>query len=223
VALADLAEHVPGRHPDVLQDDRRRGRSVQAHLVLFLAAAHAGERPLDDEGGEVGVVHLGEHDEEVGEAAVGDPHLLAAQEEAAVGLAHRARLGAERVRAGSRLAQTIGARRLSAREAGEVFGFLRLGAEAEERHDRQARLRTECRGERRHPADLLADDHRRDLVEADPTELLGHVGAEEAQLAGPLHELLRERPVLLFELLDRGRHFVLDEFPGRPGDQAVLV
>ena len=37
------------------------------------------KRALDDEGGEVLAVHLGEDDEDVGEAAVGDPHLLAVQ------------------------------------------------------------------------------------------------------------------------------------------------
>ena len=68
--LADLAEHVLRRHPHVLQQDRRRGRAVQAHLVLFLAGADAGKRALDDERGELLAVDLGEDDEQVGEAAV---------------------------------------------------------------------------------------------------------------------------------------------------------
>ena len=38
---------------------------------------------------EVLAVDLGEDDEDVGEAAVGDPHLLAVQHEAAVGLPRR--------------------------------------------------------------------------------------------------------------------------------------
>ena len=79
VALADLAEHVVGRHPRVLQQDRRRRRAVQAHLVLFLAGADAGKRALDDERGELLAVDLREDDEQVGEAAVGDPHLLAVE------------------------------------------------------------------------------------------------------------------------------------------------
>ena len=62
---------------------------MQAHLVLFLAARHAAERALDDERGELLAVDLGEDDEQVGEAAVGDPHLLAVQHEAAVGLPRR--------------------------------------------------------------------------------------------------------------------------------------
>ena len=81
VALADLAEDVVGRHLDVLKKDRGRRRAVQAHLVLFLPAPDARKRPFDDERREQLAVHFREHDEEVGEAAVGDPHLLAVQHE----------------------------------------------------------------------------------------------------------------------------------------------
>ena len=49
VSLADLAEQVLRRHLHVLEDQRRRRRAVQAHLVLFLAARDAAERALDDE------------------------------------------------------------------------------------------------------------------------------------------------------------------------------
>src|SRR5207245_10655184 len=86
-SLADLAEHVFGRHLDVLEDQRRRRRAVQTHLVLFLAALHA-ERALDEERGELLAVDLRKDDEQIGEAAVGDPHLLAVDHEAAVRLAH---------------------------------------------------------------------------------------------------------------------------------------
>ena len=89
VALADLAEHVFRRHLHVLEDHGGRRRTMQAHLVLFLAARDAAERPLDDERGELLAVDLGKDDEDVGEAAVGDPHLLAVQHEAAVRLPRR--------------------------------------------------------------------------------------------------------------------------------------
>ena len=59
VALADLAEDVLGRHLHVLEDQRGRRRAVQAHLVLFLAALDA-EAALDQEGGELLAVDLGE-------------------------------------------------------------------------------------------------------------------------------------------------------------------
>ena len=114
VAAADLAEHVPGRHAHVLQQDRRGGRAVQPHLVLFLARAEAAERALDDERGELLAVDLGEDDEDVGEAAVRDPHLLARERPAAVRLLRGPGLGGERVGSGAGLAERVGADDLAA-------------------------------------------------------------------------------------------------------------
>ena len=99
---------------------------MQPHLVFFLAVADAGKAAFDEEGGELLAVDLGEDDEEVGEAAVGDPHLLAAEREAAVGMPGRARLRAERIRAGARLAQRICADHLAADEPRQVLRLLRL-------------------------------------------------------------------------------------------------
>ncbi len=65
--------------------------------MLFLAAADSREGPLDDERREVLAVYLGEHDVEVREPAVRNPHLLAVEHEAPVLLANRAGFGAERV------------------------------------------------------------------------------------------------------------------------------
>src|SRR5439155_3127647 len=109
VSLADFAQQILGRHPDLLQNQRRCRRSVQSELVLFLPVADARERTLDDEGGEVFAVYFREDDEEVREAAVGDPHLLAGQHEAAVWLPRRPRFRAERIRSRARLAERISA------------------------------------------------------------------------------------------------------------------
>ena len=73
--------------------------------------AHAA---LDDERGELLAVDLGEDGEDVGEAAVGDPRLLAVEDVVlAVRGQPRGRLGRERVGAGVRLGQAR--RRRSAR------------------------------------------------------------------------------------------------------------
>ena len=127
VSLADLAEQVGGGNARILQDERRRRRAVQPHLVLFVARAHARESALDDEGGEVLAVDLGEHDEDVGEAAVGDPHLLAGQREAAVGQPDRAGGGAERIGSRPRLAQRIGADHLAGDQLRQIARLL-IGA-----------------------------------------------------------------------------------------------
>ena len=100
VSLADFAQHVLGRHLHVLEDERRRRRAVQAHLVLFFAALHA-ECALDEERREMLAVDFREDHEQIGKAAVGDPHLLAVEQEAAVRLSRRLGAGAERIRSGS--------------------------------------------------------------------------------------------------------------------------
>ncbi len=223
VAPADFAEDVARGHAHVLHQERRRRRAVEPELVLLLPRTDAGKAPLDEERREELRVHLGKDDEEVGEAAVGDPHLLAAEDEAAVSLAGCPRLGAERIRARARLAQRIGADDLAAHEAGQVALLLFLGAEAEERGNREAGLRAERRREGRRLSNRLADDDRRDLVELDATVRLGHVRAEEAEVAGTADECAGERPVLLLELVEDRQHLARDELLGRLPDQLVLV
>ena len=97
-AVLALQEQVElGRHLRVLQNHGRRRRAVQAHLVFLIARADAGERALDDEGGEVFSIHFREDDVDVGEAAVGDPHLLAVENPGTVGGLRCLRARAERI------------------------------------------------------------------------------------------------------------------------------
>src|SRR5207244_3554821 len=99
VALADLAEDILDRHPALLEDERRRRAAADAELVLLAALGEAGRAALDDERREMGAVDLEEHDEDVGEAAVRDPHLAAVDDVVPlVRREARASPGAERVR-----------------------------------------------------------------------------------------------------------------------------
>ena len=102
VPFADFAEDVFGRDASLLQNQRRRRRPMEPHLVLFLAVADARKRTLDEKCRERPLAvagHSGENNEEIGETAVRDPHLLAADREAAVGLTRRPGFGTQRVRA----------------------------------------------------------------------------------------------------------------------------
>ena len=74
---------------------------MQAHLVLLFATADPCVAAFHQKRREVLAVHFGEDHKEVGEAAVGDPHLLAAQHIAAVILSRGARLCAQCVGAGA--------------------------------------------------------------------------------------------------------------------------
>ena len=111
--------------------------------MLFLAARHAGPFAFDDEGGEVFAVNLGKDHEDVGEAAVGDPHLLARHDEAAIGLPDCPRLRPHRIRAGAGFAEAIGADDLTGNEARQVLLLLRLGAEHVDRQNGEVGLRAE--------------------------------------------------------------------------------
>ena len=108
VSFADLAEHVLHRHLAVVQDERRGGRAADAHLLFFGADGEAGEVLLDQEGGELLAVDLGEDGEQVGEVGVGDPHLLAVQDVVlAVGRQHGAGAAVHRVGAAGALRQRV--------------------------------------------------------------------------------------------------------------------
>jgi hypothetical protein len=70
VPLADLAQQVLHRHLAVIQDDLGGGGALDAELLLLGADDQPLEVLLDQEGGEVLLVDLGEDGEELSEAAV---------------------------------------------------------------------------------------------------------------------------------------------------------
>ena len=83
-----------------------------------------------------------EDGEEIGLAAVRDPHLLAVEDVVrAVGREVGAGFGGEGIRAGLRFAEAVGADDFGARKLRQVLLFLRLGAEEQERQRADARVR----------------------------------------------------------------------------------
>ena len=84
-ALADLAEHVVAGDAHVVEPHGGGRAGADAHLVFVGAGGDAGHVAGDDEGGQRrlalrAVGGLGEDGEEVGDAAVGDPELLAVED-----------------------------------------------------------------------------------------------------------------------------------------------
>ena len=223
VSSADLAEHVLRRHPDVLEDHGGGGRAVQAHLVLLVADADPRVAPFDQKPGELLAVHLGEDDKQIGESPVSDPHLLAVQDEAAVVLPGRARLGAERIRPGAGLAQTVGPNRLAADERAQILLLLGVGAEALQRHDRQPGLCPERRPERPALAQSRAHDDRGGLVELYAAVGLRDVGAHQPELTRATDQPAGQVPVLRFELVVVRHDLLGDELLGGLIDQPVVV
>ncbi len=164
--VAPLAQDVEGRDAAVLELDRHGRGALEAQLVLLLARNDAAEVLRHHEGRDPAVLVLlgqadvlGEHREELGEPAVGDPVLGAVQHEG-VGLlvVDRGRLDRGGIGAGSRLGQREGGDHLAGREPRKPLPLLLLGAEEDQAlhadrlvpADQDAQR---CVG----PADLLGD------------------------------------------------------------------
>ena len=182
-----------------------------------------GNARLDEECRKLLTVHLREDDEQVGEPAVGDPHLLAVQDKAAVRLRDRQGLRAQGVRPGVRLAQRVGADRLSAHEARQVSALLFLRAEEQQRDDGEVALRAIGGAERCRHGEGLCHDDRGDRVQLDATIGFGHVDAEQSKRATSAQKMPRSTPVLLFHSVEFGQYFLRDELLRGLTDEAVLV
>ena len=161
---------------------------------------------------EVLAVDLGEDDEEVGEAAVGDPHLLAVQDEAAVGLrgrrasSRRARRSRSRARSGSRRRRS----RRSAAAAGTCASAPRCRTATAAAPSGWPARRTWRR------TTPTCDIRSLTIIDvtlssSTPPYASGDVDAEQAELAAALHEVARQRPVLLLEPVEHRQHLVVDE------------
>ena len=128
---ADIGHQVGFRHKHIVHDDFAGDRGAQAHLAFDLRGAQAFHAFFQDEAANaflaadlaVRVFELGPDHEDVGDRAVGDPHLGALHDEAAVD-----RLGtrehAGRVRAVVGLGQAEAAHPFAGGEFGQKFLLL---------------------------------------------------------------------------------------------------
>ncbi|MCY1367534.1 hypothetical protein D9M69_544750 [compost metagenome] len=133
---AHFREGVLFRDEHVVHHDLAGDRGAQADLAVDDRSGQAFPALLEDEAADLAFVVLAPDHEDVGDRAVGDPHLVAGQAVAAVDLLragdHRARVGAV-VRLGQAEAADIFA-------AGQFRQVLLLGglvAELEDRHHHQ--------------------------------------------------------------------------------------
>ncbi len=186
VALADFAEQVLDRDFAVV---RMSGQVEEPRMPSLCSSGPDGEAggvALDEEGGELSRRQIFREDSvEVGETAVGDPHLLAVEDVVlAVGREHGAGAGVHRVGAGRRLRQRIGGDPFAGGELGQVLLLLRFGAVPDERQRADAGVRAE--GDEKLP--VLARCSRRqrggDFVELEAAVGSGTSMASEAELAG---------------------------------------
>ena len=224
VAAAHFMQQVFRRDLGVVEKNRHGGGTLDAHLLFFRAGREAGGVALDDEAGKLFPAHLGEHDEEVGEAAVGDPHLLPVQ---AVVLAVRSQvsagLGGQGVGAGLGFAQAVGGQQLTGGQLGEILFLLRFSAEINNGERANAGLRSEGGSEAAIAGNLFRNDGGGNLVQAQPLVGFGNLSSQQAQLARLAQQRLGQALLVLFEFFRLGQDLVGDKLPGRLTDLALLV
>ena len=141
-----------------------------------------------------------------------------------VGLPIGACLGGQRVGAGARLAERIGADHLAGDElAADNAPSASWRAEEHQRQRAEIGLSAEGGAERGRAGDAFDDDERRRLVEVQAAVLLGHAMPSRPRSAHRCQQVARERPVLVLETIEVRQHLVADELFGRLRDQPMLV
>src|SRR4030095_14771547 len=78
-------------------------------------------------------------------------------------------------------------------------------------------------GDRGAGSKRLDNDDRGDPVEADAAVFFGDVRPEEAKFAASLYQRAQKRPVLLLQLVDGRRQFLLEKRSSRPPDEPLVV
>ena len=183
VPFSDRAEHVSGWDVHVVQQQGRGRRPIQAELP-FVRPAHHTHRPLDQEGRESFAVDFREDGEQISQAAVGDPGLLAVEHVVpAVGREPGARARGEGVGPGLRLGKRVGADQVCAPQPGKISSLLLVGAEVDDRQRADGGMRAKRSRKRRVDRNLLADIRRADLVEAEAAVGRGDFEAGEIEPA----------------------------------------
>src|SRR5262245_38143559 len=159
VSFAEFAQHVLFGRAAIVEEQFAGRRCADAQLVFLLAHRESGEIPFDNERGDTPVafarIGVGEDDEEAGLIAVRDPQ-LAAVDQIMIAFVFGPGLHRERVGAGTRLAQTVGADRVG-RQPRDVFLLLGFRAVIQKRVDSQRVVYVYADADRRVDAGKLFD------------------------------------------------------------------
>ena len=184
------------------QHDLARDTGPQGEFAFDLGRGKASIAAFDDEAADLVVLALGPHHRDIGERGVGDPHLGARKQPAALHLPG-AGLHAGRIGTGVRLGQAEATDEFAAGQARKIALTLGFGAIGIDRIHHEGRLHTHGRTIGRiHPLHLARD------------QAIGHVrstgaaitldgGAEQAGSAEFLHQRRIERLVAVGEFHHR--------------------
>ncbi len=222
----DAADQIFGGNGEILEVQLASLDGFVAELVDIAAHHQPGGALFDDErahsfmrgfGRRIG---LGEQQERVAVARVGDPHFGSVD---AVDVAVTRGGGGDILQIGARVGfgKADAAAPIARSKAGKKFPFLVLGAEANQ-DIAQDQVSADHAGEAQPSARKLDEDAREgDVVDLGPAELFGDVQSEQPHLG----HLVGEGVGILAAMLHfagNGNHFTIDEFADGAQNEALL-
>ena len=218
-----VGQQVLLRDLDVVHDDLAGDRGPQRELAFDLGRREALHALFQDEAADFVLgLGLGPDHEDVGDGRVGDPHLGALEEVAAVDLAGPG-LHAAGIRAVVRLGQAEAADQLAGRQARQVLAALRLAAIGVDGVHDQAGLDAHGRAVAAvDPLDFARHQAVADVVDPGAAVVLGQGRAQEAQRAHLGHDLPVEALVAV-GLEHPGHQLLLAVGPGGVADEVLVL
>ena len=223
MALANFAEQVLDRHLAIVQDEGAGGRSANAHFVLFGADGKSRKSSFDQERGKLFAVNFCEHREQVGEARVGNPHLLAVEDVVlAVGRKHGTGAAIEGVGTRTRFRQGVRAHNFSRGQTRQVLLLLLFGAEINDGQQANAAVGAPGGGKPGVLGNVVGDDGGGDFVHFQAAVGFGNFNSAEAEVAGFLQQVARDREILVFDFIGLRQDFVVGKLFGGLPDHLLL-
>ncbi len=212
------------RHLAVVEDDGTSRRPANAQLVFFAPDGEAGKSLFHQECRKFFAVDLGKNGEQVREAGIGDPHLFAVKDVVvAVGGKLSAGAAVQGIGAGRRFRQGVCANNFAGGQARQIFLFLLLGAEINQRQQADAGVRAPGRGKSRILRNMVGDDSGRHLIHFEAAVSFRDLDAGKAQVSRLLQQIAGNGEVLVLHFLHVGQDFVDREFFRGLPDQLLLL
>src|SRR5262249_12352160 len=156
-----------------------------------------------DERAELVAIHFRKHDEDVGEAAVRYPHLLAVENVLLTVVTQtRCRFRGHRVRTRTRFSERVSRDQLARRDLRQILLLSRVGGKVDDGQQPDAAFRAKRGRKRSRAPDVLADECAARLIETETTVLFRNVGADQPEISRFADEFAREFPIVLLELVN---------------------
>ena len=192
--------------------------------MFFIAWLEAWERALHDERSKLFAIDLRKHNVNIGEAAVGDPHLLSVENVMrSFRIQFRAGQRVLRVRPRLGLGKAVRADPLAGGQLRQILFLLRFCAEVHDRQCPNSRMRTVRHREPAVNRKFFRQHCRGNFVQPRAAILLGNTTTHQTDFATFFHQLGHQPGLFVFEFFDERKNFLEDKFLSRLPDQLLIV